>query len=162
MNSDEFKVGMVELYQGEILGEVLFDQMLSYFDQPEQQYKIAVMLQLETETKARLRPAMIQLGLDLAEQPQFRNMGQEMADALKGKSWQQTIIMIRDVVKPAVERYREIAASAPAQYQALANGMVNHEQSIVDFAELELAGEGERSVEAIDAQLQNKLPRTSD
>jgi hypothetical protein len=46
---------MVELYQGEVLGEVLFDHMLSYFEEPDKQYKISVMLQLETETKARLR-----------------------------------------------------------------------------------------------------------
>ena len=30
MSSEQFKKDLSELYQGEILGEVLFDQMLSY------------------------------------------------------------------------------------------------------------------------------------
>jgi hypothetical protein len=51
MTSDTFRQGMVELYQGEVLGEVLFDHMLSYFEEPDKKYKISVMLQLETETK---------------------------------------------------------------------------------------------------------------
>ena len=84
MTNDVFKQGLVELYQGEVLGEVLFDQMLPYFIEPDKQYKIAVMLQLETETKARLRPAMMQLGLDLGEQSESRKIGLDMATGMKG------------------------------------------------------------------------------
>jgi hypothetical protein len=79
--SDTFKQGMVELYQGEVLGEVLFDHMLSYFEEPDKQYKISVMLQLETETKARLRPAMMLLGLDLSGQSESRKNGLEMTQS---------------------------------------------------------------------------------
>ena len=50
MQSDQqFKKDLSELYQGEILGEVLFDQMLSYFQSPDKQYKLSLLLQLETE-----------------------------------------------------------------------------------------------------------------
>ena len=158
MTNDVFKQGLVELYQGEVLGEVLFDQMLPYFIEPDKQYKIVVMLQLETETKARLRPAMMQLGLDLGEQNESRKMGFDMAAGMKGLSWEDTMVMIRDAVKPAVERYREIAADAPSEHQELTESMVIHEQSICDFAELELAGESKQSVDSIVAQLQNRLP----
>ena len=66
--------------------------------------------------------------------------------------------MIRDAVKPVVERYREIAADAPSEYRELAESMVVHEQSICDFADLELAGGSKQSIDAIVAQLQNRLP----
>jgi hypothetical protein len=158
MTIDTFKQGMVELYQGEVLGEVFFDQSLSYFDDPDKKYKFSVMLQLETETKARLRPAMMLLGLDLREQNKFRKIGLEMANAMKGLSWQDAMAMIRDVLKPVVARYKEIAADAPSEHQELAESMVVHEKSLFDFAELELAGEGKKSVDAIVAQLNNKLP----
>ncbi len=157
MTSDAFKKGMIELYQGEVFGEVLFDKMLSYFDEPDKQYKISIMLQLETETKARLRPTLIRLGLDLGAQQASRQMGLEMADALKGLSWKDTMVKISEAVNPAVERYREIAAGAPSEYQELAESMVIHEKSIYDFAELELSGNGEKSLDAIVAQLHNKL-----
>ena len=49
---------------------MLFDGLLAYFDDPTQRYEIAVMLQLETETKARLRAALMEMNLDLAEDHQ--------------------------------------------------------------------------------------------
>jgi hypothetical protein len=157
MTNDIFKQGLAELYQGEILGEVLFDQMLSYFQDQDKQYKLSVMLQLETETKARLRPAMVLLGIDLREQKEFRKNGLDMASSMKGKSWESAMTIIRDAVKPAVERYKEIVSCAPPEYLKLAESMVIHEQSLYDFAELELAGEGKKSISVINSRLKNKI-----
>ena len=113
MTEDKFKQGLVELYQGEILGEVLFDQMLSFFDDTDIQYKISVLMQLETETKARLRPAMMDLGLDLREQQESRKMAMQMAAAMQGKNWQEIMVIVLDAVKPVVEQYKAIASVAP-------------------------------------------------
>ncbi len=161
MSSETFKQGLVELYQGEVLGEVLFDQVLSAFTEPDKRYKIEVMLQLETETKARLRPAMVALGLDLREQPETRQLGLDIAAGLKGVSWTDAMVAIRDSVAPAIVRYKAIAASAPAEYQSLAEAMVTHEQSLCDFAERELAGETAISIDVISSQLQYPLPLAS-
>ncbi len=157
MTASTFSQALAELYHGEILGEVIFDQMLSYFTEPELKHKIAVMLQLETETKARLRPAMIQLGLDIAEPAGARQLGLEIAESMDGKGWDETLAMLRDIVKPAVARYQEIADTAPAEHQALAEYMVKHEHSLLVFAELELAGDTEKSLAGITDQLQYKL-----
>ena len=158
MSDESFPESLNEMYQGEIIGEVLFDQMLRWYSDPEQQYKVAVMLQLETETKARLRPAMMALGVDIAEPEASRKLGLEMADGLAGKSWDEVVVMLGETVKPYVERYREIAAAAPAEYRELANSMVTHEQSLYDFAQLEQSGAGMDSVAAIVAQLEHKPP----
>ena len=79
MSDEVFRQALVELYQGEIIGEVILDQMLSFFSEPELKYKIAVLLQLETETKARLRPTLMRLGLEIAESDRSRELGLEMA-----------------------------------------------------------------------------------
>lgn len=156
MSEDKFKEGLVSLYQGEILGEVLFDQMLYIFEDKDIQYKIFILMQLETETKARLRPYLISLGLDFKEQQAYRDIGMQMADSMKGKSWNEVMTIIIDGVKPAVEGYKAIVSIAPPQYVKLAESMVIHEQSIVDFAELELAGRSEESINVIIQQLHNK------
>jgi hypothetical protein len=158
MASNAFKQGMVELYQGEVLGEVFFDHMLSYFNEPDKQYKISVMPQLETETKARLRPIMMLLGLDLSEQNESRKTGLEMANSMKGLGWQDAMAMILAAVNPFVARYKEIAADAPSEHRELAESMVVHEKSIYDFAEFELSGKGKKSIDAIVSQLHNNLP----
>jgi tryptophan 2,3-dioxygenase len=157
MSIERFKQGLVELYQGELLGEVVFEQLLGFFTEPEQQAKLGALLQLETETKARLRPALVELGLPLTEQNNSRQQGLDLANALQHSTWEQAMAVIRDAVAPFVDHYRQIAASAPSQYAELAESMVLHEQALLDFAELELAGERDNSIKAVTAQLHFKL-----
>ena len=158
MSREGFAKGLMEFYQGEVIGEVAFNRMLAQFTDPTHRYKVGVMLQLETETKARLRPPMIELGLDLAEAEASRRSGDELADALEGMSWGDAMVALREGLRPYVERYREIAAEAPAPYRELAESMVVHEESLFHFAELEIAGETEKSLDAIVAQLVFPLP----
>lgn len=158
MASDDFKQGLMELYQGEVIGEVVLNRMLAYFDDPVARYKVAVMLQLETETKARLRPALLDLGLDPTEQEESRRLGHEMADSLSGMSWAEAMAGLCEGVKPYVERYREIAAAAPASHREIAESMVVHEQSLCRCAELEANGDSEHSLDDIVAQLIFPLP----
>ena len=74
MSLVEFKKGLSEEYQGEVIGEVFFGGLLERFDSPEHRYKLATLLQLETETKARLRPAALELGVELAEFDESRKL----------------------------------------------------------------------------------------
>ena len=63
------------------------------------------------------------------------------------------------VIKPFVQRYRQIVEVAPPEYKQLANSMVVHEQSIQDAAELEAAGDGDRSMDDVVKQLVFPLPK---
>jgi hypothetical protein len=153
MSNDNFLQGLNELYQGEVLGEAIFNSMLSMFDEPEPRYKIAVMFQLETETKARLRPTLIQLELDITELKDSRETGLSVAASLEGKTWKEAMLALRDLVKPAVERYKEIAESAPQEFRALAESMAVHEEVLYDFLQAELAGNSDQALGAIVAQL---------
>ena len=158
MSNEAFVQGLHELYQGEVVGEVIFNSMLSCFDDPGTRYKIAVMLQLETETKARLRPTLLQWGLDITEQDESRQAGLAVAAGLECKSWLECMSSLRDVVKPYVERYQQIAAEAPAESRAVAESMAVHEASLYEFIELELGGGDDKGLSAIIAQLQNVPP----
>jgi len=153
MSGDNFLQGLNELYQGEILGEAIFNSMLAMFEEPETRYKIAVMFQLETETKARLRPTLIQLGLDITELKDSRETGLSIAASLEGRTWKEAMLALRDLVEPAVERYKEIAESAPQEFRALAESMAVHEEALYDFLQAELAGNSDQALAAIVAQL---------
>ncbi len=72
MSLDEFKQGVMEWYQGEISGEVLANRMLAFYADPGQRCRMAVVLQLETETKARLRPVIMELGILAQAMPTIR------------------------------------------------------------------------------------------
>jgi len=159
MSLKEFKIGLVELYQGEVIGEVLFSRMLERYGSADQLYKLGTLLQLETEAKARLRPALMQLGLDLVELDESRNQGNDFYQTFEGMDWEAAMGHLATVVKPFVQRYRQIAELAPPEYQQLANSMVVHEQSILDAAELEAAGNGDRSMDDVVKQLVFPLPK---
>jgi len=158
MSKEEFTQGLNELYQGEVLGEVIFNRMLDLFQEPEHRYKLAVMFQLETETKARLRPTLVQAGVEIIELDESREAGRAVATSLEGKDWAGAMSALRDLVKPYIERYEEIARDAPPEYRAVAESMAVHERSLYDFLELEVVGDGEDAFAAIVAQLHNPLP----
>jgi hypothetical protein len=159
MSLDEFKKGVMELYQGEVIGEVLTNRMLAFYDDPQQRYKVAVLLQLETETKARLRPVIMRLGLDPTELEESRRAGHEFAESLAGLDWTAAMARLRDGIKPFVERYMEIETMAPAEYRDTAHAMVVHEQAGYRFAALEAAGNTTHSLDDVVAQLTYPLPR---
>lgn len=156
--SANFRDDLQDLYQGEIIGEALFDRMLDFYDEPVKRYKVALLLQLETETKARLRPALLELGAGVRELEASREAGLTMATSLADKPWTDAMAALHEALLPYVERYTAIAAQAPARYRELAESMVRHESSLLRFAECESAGDTANSTGDIIAQLQYPLP----
>jgi hypothetical protein len=155
-NSD-FAKQLLEMYQGEVVGEVLFNIMLRQYPDAEHQFKSATMLQLETETKARLRPALIALGADLTEEDASRNVGQEFAASIAGKDWLSAMAILTEGITPYVDRYREIAENAPSQYKEIALSMVEHEASLQAFVSAEAGGDGDEALRRIEQQLSYPL-----
>ena len=80
MADSAFLKGVMELYQGEVMGEVVFYELLRTAEDDNQRYKLATMLQLESETKARLRPWLFHHRLDLSEDAAVRAQGLSMAE----------------------------------------------------------------------------------
>jgi hypothetical protein len=155
-----FMKGVSELYQGEALGEVVFGGLLKTAENDEQRYKLGTMLQLETETKARLRPLAFRHGLDLAEDPAFRAEGMSVVEGLSRMSWQQKMQSVHDVLRDRyIPRYKEITAIAPAEDREIAESMVEHETALFEMARRELSGMSDRSAEPVVALLKYPLPR---
>jgi hypothetical protein len=95
--------------------------------------------------------------LDITEAKDFRDTGLSVAASLEGKTWKEAMHALRDLVKPAVERYKEIAASAPQEFKALAESMAVHEGSLYDFLQAEVVGNSDEALAAIAAQLQHPI-----
>ena len=94
--------GVRELYQGEILGEGVFNGLLKTAENDEQRYKrykLGTMLQLETETKTRLRPLAFRYGLELAEDPAVRAEVLTAVERRSPLSWQQRMQSIHDAIR---------------------------------------------------------------
>lgn len=159
MTTELFKVGLADLYQRETAGEVALTRLLEKYDTPRLQYALGSILQLETETKARLRPAVLALGISMVEMQAYRDQGDELGHAIEGLSWEQAVPLLAAAMAGYVREYREIAKTAPPEYQALADSMVAHEESIERFFVMEAAGEHEHAIDSVVAQLVYPLPK---
>jgi hypothetical protein len=148
-----------EFYQGEILGEAMFDAMLKSARTESERYKIALMLQLETETKARLRPHLAAQGLPLQEDPQMRPRGEQEARALERATWNEKMSALAQSLSQIwLPRYRVLTATLPASLRAVGESMVAHEQALLEMAQREVAGDSQRSDEPVRALLMHPLP----
>jgi len=149
-----------EFYQGEILGEAMFDSMLQAARNESERYKIGLMLQLETETKARLRPFLVAEGLPLQEDPRMRPEGEQFARELQGATWNEKMHALAESIgRTWLPRYRELTNSLPVALRAVGESMVAHEQALFEMARRELAGESDRSDEPVRDLLIHRLPR---
>ena len=68
MDRSEYLNAIMEhFYRGEQIGEAASSYLVTHEANPVRRYKWATLLQLETETKARLRPFLMRLGLSPAQ-----------------------------------------------------------------------------------------------
>jgi len=158
MNRAEYLSAVNEfIYQGEVLGEAVFNLYLGLEENAERRYKLATLLQLESETKVRLRPFMTQLGLSIAQED-VRDRVAEFAQSYASKSWQQHMEELAGITNFFFEKFREIENDAPADEREVAHSMVVHESALNKFAQLELAGDANNSLNDVISQLQFPLP----
>lgn len=146
------------MYQGEVLGEAMLDAYVAREKDPIQRYKWATILQLECETKARLRPFMMQLDLSVVQRDTREQIAHIM-EHFDAKSWTRHMEETVKVTGIYLKKFQEIEAAAPDSERAVTHSMVLHEAAIKRFAELELAGDSASSLNDIIAQLHFPLPR---
>jgi hypothetical protein len=124
--------------------------------------KWAHLLQLETETKAWLRPHMILAGVAIVEPPELRESAKHFVADLVPLEWA-GMKALAAFVPDLVERYRayiEAALSRGDVEQAgVCQFMADHELVQEEFARLELAGANlATSLEPLMRQCRYPLP----
>ena len=116
-------------------------------------------LQLESETKVRLRPFLQKYGMGLVESLDA-DSGEQVAGFValyEESSWVDFLSALKPLIYQFLARFREIADAGVAQDQDILDSMIIHEESFVHWIEKELAGE-EGSLDAAISQLQHPLP----
>ena len=159
MTIEEFRDCLLDYYQTEVRGEAFFGSVLAKFDEPDHRYKIGSLLQLETETKARLRPTILELGGSVEEFESSRAAGRSRAASLTTQNWEEFVVLLNKVGEPLTNRQREVSEIAPPPYRELALSMKVHGESIQEFTERELAGDLAHSIDGVVSQLRFPLRR---
>lgn len=151
---------IVELYQGEVLGEALFNRMLVDLGDERERYVAATLLQLETETKARLRQELVARGLPVVEDEARRAAGAKVGASLAAMSWIDKMRRLdAGIGGTYLPRYRVIADLAGPDERAVADEMVVHESALLEAVRREAAGDTATSLDPVEALLRFPLDR---
>jgi len=149
-----------ELYESEILGETLFLTLVQEANSPRDRYHLGTLLQLESETKARLRPLLFKHGLSLDEAADL-SLVELAVGAYRDMTWQEFTTLNVPVVEGFLARFEAIAKAGDEADHEILESMVRHEASILRWAMMERDGNTDGSLDEIIAQLNYPLPVTS-
>lgn len=156
MSDSGYPTCINELYQSEVLGEQAFLALAKAARNERERYHFGTLLQLETETKARLRPLLQKYDMAFVESAETREQVEGFVALYEGSSWAEFLTALKPLIDQFVSRFQEIANAGPAEDQDILQSMVTHEQSFVQWIDRELAGE-EGGLDLAISQLQYPL-----
>jgi len=157
MSDIEYPSCINELYQSEVLGEQAFLALLPVARNARDRYHFGTFLQLESETKVRLRPFLKKYDMEFVESTEAGDTVNGIVTVYQENSWLDFLGALKPMIDQYVARFQEIAAAGPTEDQQILQSMVSHEQCFSYWIEKEVAGESGSLDAALD-QLQHPLP----
>ena len=147
-----------ELYESEIFGEAWALALIAVAKNDRDRYHFDTLLQLETETKARLRPFLYKYEMTLLEDMDLSDVNDAVADYQNSATFAEFAIVTKPTVEAFLVRFQEIDSAAPPEDKEVTQSMIQHETAIFTWLDLESAGPNEASLDAMIAELQYPLP----
>jgi hypothetical protein len=158
MANVDYPACLRDLIESEVFGEAVSLALLEVAKTDRDRYHFATLLQLETETKARLRPLLYKHGVPLPEVVP----GDQVDEVVQGylnSSWEDFAAANKAVVENFLQRFRDIAAAGPDEDRDILESMIRHESAILRWFDMESRGETEGSLDRIIDELRYPIPR---
>ncbi len=149
--SSEYHDGILLAWQGEHWGKAFLDQLAERTDDAGQRAKWQVLAQLEEATGNALTPLVD----DSAEpDPEGYRQVDAFVDEYAKLSWAEAMEQMMTLLDPAIERFERLLALAPEEDRDTVQILVDHELALKRFAERELAGDPETSLDPVRAVIE--------
>lgn len=150
-DSSEYRDGILQAWQGEHWGKAFLEQIAERTDDAGHRAKWQVLALLEEATGNALTP----LVPDSAEpDPEgYRQVDAFVAEYAK-LSWTEALEQMMTLLDPAIERFERLLAMAPEEDRDTVQILVDHELALKRFAERELAGDPETSLDPVRAVIE--------
>ena len=150
----EFAKLLTWAYRGEISGEVLFETLAEAFGGAHR-VKLALLRDLEREMSTALAPLLSRYGVTGGDDLRSHITGRENAERMAALSWSNFLRRFAPVTDDAISRYRRLAALCPDEDQPILRLLIAHEDALRDFAETELKGTGDSSLDSVNEVLRS-------
>lgn len=150
--SGAYRDGILQAWQGEVWGQAFFKRLAVATDDADQRMKWSVLAELEEATGNRLAPLVGGSGKPPSADA-YRPLESAVA-AYAALPWGVAMERMTTILDPAIERFRELLAQAPAEERDTVQILFDHEVALKRFAERELAGETDTSLDPIRAVIE--------
>ncbi|MCY3810701.1 MAG: hypothetical protein OXH15_02785 [Gammaproteobacteria bacterium] len=150
--SDAYRDGIHEAWQGELWGQAFFERLAAATDDADRRAKWLVLAELEEATGNRLAPLIAD-----AEEPPAPDAYRPLESAVAAYGalpWHVAMERMMTILDPAIVRFQELLAQAPAEERDTVQILVDHEVALKRFAERELAGEADASLDPVRAVIE--------
>lgn len=159
MNAPAYPACIRELYESEIFGEASALSLIKAAKDDHDRYRFGTLLQLETETKARLRPFLAKYALPLTEDMDLSDVDGMVGAYKSASSFREFAAVIRPAIVHFQSRFAQIAQAGPAEDQPVLESMVRHESAILKWLTEEMEGHPEGSLDDMIGELKYPLPK---
>ncbi len=139
---------------GEVQGEVIFKALMRAADQ-EHAHKLQALADLEFRTGAEMQALMDRYSLKLAATN--ASEAEVFARKYDGMGFRAVLQEWTDWIPAYVARYATLAREAKPEDKAILDYLAAHEQAIMDFIELELAGKSDEAMAKVQAVLDRQV-----
>jgi hypothetical protein len=151
--NDEYRTLLLDAYKDELLGEALFGACAAR-ESGERKEKLRALERIEGTTASQLRPLVRAAGIDVTDEDEAnaRSQGAEVGEA--GLEWDGLVKSLHDALPSYLANFVRLRSIAPDAGDPALVALVNHEQAINAFTELELAGKPECSLAVLQWHLE--------
>ena len=150
--SNQYRDGILLAWQGEQWGKAFFEQLAEATEDADHHAKWKVLAELEEATGNRLAP-LIADDADPASAARTRRVEPAVA-AYSQLPWLEALAQMMTILDPAIERFRKLLAMAPDEDRETVQILFDHEIALKRFAERELAGDQQTSLDPVRAVIE--------
>jgi hypothetical protein len=150
--SPEDSVGtlLLKAYRGEVTGEILFGTVAAGLEDPERKRKFEALTKLEARTREACLPALRRHGVPTEPDRETVEGSKVLAEAVAAMSWEDLLSSFAPITSQFLLLYHRIGEISEED-RDISQLLVDHEHALRLFADRELRGETESSLEAIES-----------
>ncbi len=148
IDDPEYQSLLREAYLGEFFGEGFFDDLAQRQPDPERREKLETLRTVEARTAQSLRRLAAAARVTGGEE-QSRADGARLAAGLDPADWSAFVDGLRQFLPEFLAKFERLRDLAGTPVDPALRALVNHEQAIARFADLETQGKDDRSLKPL-------------
>jgi hypothetical protein len=144
----EYQALLREAYRGEFFGDGFFGELAAKQPDPARREKLETLQTIEARTAQSLRRLASAAGVTGGEDQERAN-GKALAEGIEPEDWDNFTKGLVDVLPAFLAKFERLRDLAGTPVDPALKALVNHEQAIQRFAELEQAGQEKKSLKPL-------------